>query len=71
MKQWNRKGERLFAIIKCKYEQPALNGTPRSIAHWSGPPRLSEIEYTICSSGAFLLVSGTDAVVLALPLYFP
>ncbi len=34
------------------------------------PPRLSKIEYAICLSGAFLLVSGTDGMVLALPLSF-
>lgn len=71
VKQWNRRGEHLFAIIKCKYKQPVLNGTPHCIAHCWGPPRLSKIEYTICLSGAFPLVSGTDGMVLALLLSFP
>lgn len=71
MKQWNRRGEHLFGIIKCKYKQPVLNGAPRCIAHCQGPPRLSKIEYTICLSGASPLVSGTDGTVLAVPLSFP
>lgn len=39
MKQWNRSGEHLFAVIKYKYKQPLLNGTPHCIAHCWGPPK--------------------------------
>lgn len=35
------------------------------------PLRLSKIEYAICLSGAFPLVSGTDGTVWAIPVFFP